>query len=112
MTIPPPLFLFLCVVFIGLSFASILLLTLSFLTHRKPFIQYRPLLFTLALGCLITYLASLISVFIAPYWMDNGVQEAIVFPQHFGWAFFAAPVFQVIIMPIVIIGMRIISFRK
>ncbi len=96
----------------GLSVASTLLFLLSFLPLGKRLIQYRRLLFALALACLMTYLASLISVFLDPSWIDNGVQETIVFPYHFGWALFTAPMFQLIIIPFVIVGMKIIYRRK
>ena len=112
MTINPATFTLLFILFISLSMVSLSLLLLSLTPLGQILVKYRSILFSFALGCLITYAIALIGVFIEPLWIDNGSQETIVFPAHFGFALFTAPLFQLLIIPAVFIGIKIIRQLK
>ncbi len=112
MTINPPVFTLLFILFVALSVLSIALLFLSFTPLGQTLIKYRFSLLSLALGCLASYLISLMSIFIDPYWIDNRSRETIVFPAHFGFALFTAPLFQLLITPTVFIAMKFVRHLK
>lgn len=106
------LYMLLFIAFLVMSLGSICLLILSTLPVGTPLVKFRFFLFSVLLGCVISYLASLAAVFIDPAWIDNGVEETIVFPEHFGFALLMMPVFQLVIVPIIVLGMSFIRRQR
>ncbi len=54
------------------------------------------------IGVVLTYALSLAWIFRNPYWDDNGSRTAVEFPQHFFWAWALAIVWQLVVIPVVV----------
>ena len=78
---------------------SITLLVISNLRRKSFFSGDRFLFLALFLGLIVTFLFCLATIFQNPYWIDNGTEERMVFPEHLFWALLAASFLQFLIVP-------------
>ncbi len=112
MSLDANLFLLLFIIFIGISIGSGALLILSTTPIGQSLIKHRGTIFSLFLACIATYLISLLAAFVEPYWFDNGVRVNILFPEHFVAALFTTPIFQLVIIPAVLFGIKTIHHLR
>lgn len=91
---------------------SITCLALSY-SNRFPVLRANRLFWwNISIGFLVTYLICLAGVFTNPYWLDNGVEEQIHFPDHFGWALFTSTILQFVIVPASFVMFKLIEKLK